>query len=236
MVPGEFPELTIPGLSTLPELDAPWDEEHWAPIQPTLVSSFHPKSLSHRPLVQVKMVHDGDHLQVGFRVEDRFVRAVNREYQSAVYEDSCVEIFVQPTPTGGYFNFEVNAIGTLLLSHIRDPRRTDDGFADFDRVTADRAACVGIWASLGSVPFEEVPGPLVWQVTIRIPAHLVLLRGSKNEVISAKSLAGSSWRGNLQKCADRSSVPHWGSWAPIGEALNFHQPENFGIFRFGPMP
>ena len=36
------------------------------------------------------------------------------------------------------------------------------------------------------------------------------------------------WRGNFYKCADESSHPHWASWRPIGEKLDFHTPEFFG--------
>ena len=39
---------------------------------------------------------------------------------------------------------------------------------------------------------------------------------------------------NFFKCADDSSHPHWASWAPIGEALNFHQPQYFAPLRFAP--
>ena len=40
------------------------------------------------------------------------------------------------------------------------------------------------------------------------------------------------WRGNAFKCADETSHPHWASWAPIGEALNFHAPGWFGDLDF----
>jgi hypothetical protein len=43
---------------------------------------------------------------------------------------------------------------------------------------------------------------------------------------------GQRWRANCFKCADQSSHPHWASWAPIGEVLNFHQPASFGVFEF----
>jgi hypothetical protein len=36
-----------------------------------------------------------------------------------VYEDSCVEFFVAPSNDGIYFNFEFNAIGTILMGRER---------------------------------------------------------------------------------------------------------------------
>ena len=46
--------------------------------------------------------------------------------------------------------------------------------------------------------------------------------------------AGMRWRGNFFKCGDDTSHPHWASWSPIGEALNFHQPDTFGALEFAP--
>ena len=43
---------------------------------------------------------------------------------------------------------------------------------------------------------------------------------------------GQTWRGNFYKCGDHTSHPHWASWSPIGEQLDFHQPEFFGELRF----
>ena len=45
------------------------------------------------------------------------------------------------------------------------------------------------------------------------------------------NLPGQTWRGNFYKCADRSSHPHWASWSPLGEPLNFHTPQFFGPLR-----
>jgi hypothetical protein len=44
--------------------------------------------------------------------------------------------------------------------------------------------------------------------------------------------AGQRWRANFYKCGDQTARPHWASWAPIGEALNFHQPDKFGELVF----
>jgi hypothetical protein len=43
-----------------------------------------------------------------------------------------------------------------------------------------------------------------------------------------RPVRGQRWRANAFKCGDQTSHPHWASWAPIGEALNFHQPGRFG--------
>ncbi len=39
------------------------------------------------------------------------------------------------------------------------------------------------------------------------------------------------WRGNVYKCGDDTSHPHWGSWAPLTN-LEFHAPADFGLLQF----
>jgi hypothetical protein len=40
------------------------------------------------------------------------------------------------------------------------------------------------------------------------------------------ALGGAKWLGNLYKCGDKTSHPHWLSWVPVSE-LNFHLPTCF---------
>jgi hypothetical protein len=51
-----------------------------------------------------------------------------------------------------------------------------------------------------------------------------------------RPVVGQRWRVNAFKCGDETSHPHWASWAPIGEALNFHQPEYFGWLELAETP
>ncbi len=81
------------------------------------VSYVRPESSAHHPETRFRVLHDGVALYLQFRVEDAHVRSVQTEYQGPVYTDSCVEFFVQPVTGKGYFNFEINAGGTLLLTN-----------------------------------------------------------------------------------------------------------------------
>ncbi len=42
--------------------------------------------------------------------------------------DSCVELFLEPKPGRGYFNFEFNCAGTLMACHVEDPTRAGRRF------------------------------------------------------------------------------------------------------------
>lgn len=162
-----------------------------------------------------------------FRVEDRYVRCVHLAYQSPVYRDSCVELFVEPVPGRGYFNFEVSCGGGLLTSHIVDPTRTGAGFARFTPLDEASGGRVGVRTSLSGPIDPERVGPLAWTAALRIPFGL--FQPFVGEVAPRE---GDMWRANLFKCADDSSHPHWASWAPIGERLDFHQPDRFGALVF----
>jgi hypothetical protein len=73
----------------------------------------------------------------------------------------------------------------------------------------------------------EIQGPVEWCLEYSIPLSIF-------EAYLGKAVdpAGGRWRGNFYKCGDETSHPHWASWSPIGEELNFHCPEHFGILEF----
>jgi hypothetical protein len=143
-----------------------------------------------------------------------------------VYEDSCVEIFLQPRPGRGYLNFEMNCGGALLSTHITDHRRVPGGFAAFTRLTEADAALVAIRSSLPPLVEPEVETPVDWQLSFAIPVALL-----ERSIGPIGPLSGQSWRANLFKCGDKTSHPHWASWSPV-DALNFHLPHCFGELRF----
>ena len=84
-----------------------------------------------------------------------------------------------------------------------------------------------IYHSLPRTLGREMTEPVEWSVEYFIPNSLF-------EYYVGRLPPGGErrWRGNFHKCADESSHPHWASWSPIGEKLNFHVPRTFGSFRF----
>lgn len=209
-----------------PRLEAGWDDPAWAHAETLELAHFRPEGSDHRPRTRARLLHTGDALLVLFRVEDRYVRSLHTRFGDPVYEDSCVEIFLEPAPGRGYLNFEVNAGGALLASHVTDPRRVAGGLAAARRLGADEAASVLVRSSLPSVVDPEVETPLVWQLALFVPSGLL-----ERSVGHLGPLAGQTWRANLFKCGDKTSHPHWASWAPL-EERNFHLPACFGALRF----
>lgn len=181
------------------------------------VASVRPESSSHPPETRFYVLHDGKALYVQFCVRDAHVRSVQTAYQGPVYTDSCVEFFVQPVKGRGYFNFEINAGGTLLCSYIEDPTRVPGGFVKWTPVAVEWGKQVEIRTSLPRVVEPERAAD--WTVRYRIPFTLF--------ECYAGPFTDNEWRGNFYKCGDGTSHPHWISWSPVS-ALNFHLPDCFG--------
>ena len=195
-------------------------------IPAILIDQFRPESSSHRPHTSLKLAYDNMALYGLFEVADRYVRCVNTTFQSPTHHDSCVELFLQPDPIGGYFNFEWNCSGTLAVFYITDHTRTVDGFAAFSRLQAGDVVGVKTFTTLKGIIDPELAGPLEWLLSFKI--EFAALRSYLH---FPDILSGQTWRANAFKCADQTSHPHWSAWAPVPE-LNFHLPESFGQFQF----
>ncbi len=205
-----------------------WDDPLWAAAAPLRIDNFHPRSSDHRPVVEAGLLYDDAELHARFHVPDRYVRAAHVGYQAPVCRDSCVELFVRPTTSGGYFNIEINCGGSLLLYYVEDPRRTPDGgMARFTEVDAQIAGGIRILHSMPVRVDPEIEHPTNWQIQASVPFALF-----EHYTGDLGRRTGTKWTGNLYKCADNTSHPHWGSWSPVLDVLNFHQPDRFGLLEF----
>jgi hypothetical protein len=218
---------TIRRARVAPELAGLWTGSAWGPAPALDVAHFHPRSSDHRPRVAAKLLYDHAALYALFRVDDRYVRCVHTEYESDTYKDSCVELFLRPRAEAGYFALEVNGGGAFSLRYIEDPTRTANRFARWTAVDAALASTLRIGHSLPAVVSPETAEPVAWWVEVGWPLAVFEAYAG-----ALGPLGGATWRGNCFKCGDETSHPHWASWAPIGEALDFHQPAYFGVFEF----
>lgn len=217
---------TVPKATEPLTLDANWDKPFWRAIPPLTLDEFMGDRPAHFPLTQAKLAWDEQYVYVIFRVEDRFVRAVATETHQFVCLDSCVEFFFTPQPTTetGYFNLEMNCIGTILLYHQTargENQRTID--------PAD-VATIQVATSLpkGVAIEAEITAPQVWTVEYAIPLAML---GKYAPV--KKPAAGVRWRANFYKCADQTSAPHWLTWNRVDRPKpDFHRPEYFGVLEF----
>lgn len=211
---------------TPPSTTDAWDAPSRSSAEILNIGHFRPESTDHRPRTSLKLQWDDTSLHGIFRVEDRYVRAVQTQFNGPVCTDSCVELFIEPAGGTGYCNFEFNCCGVGLASHIADPTRTPKGFRAWRAWTPQEAALLQIQPSLSGPITEEIVDDCVWTLAFRIPfAPLLASTGAP------APHCGTVWRANAYKCGDRTSHPHWGSWRPV-DVLNFHLPQCFGEMRF----
>jgi hypothetical protein len=203
-----------------------WSAPPWDTVSAITIAAFRPEGTEHRPHTEVKCAWTPEAVHLLFRVDDRFVVATETGFGGEVYRDSCVEAFLQPHGAGPYFNFEVNCIGGWLCRRIDDSSRTGETFARSSLLEPWQVAAVGIHHTLCGPVTGELPGPLQWMVELAIPLSVL-----EAHVGPLRPLPGAHWHGNFYKCADASSHPHWGSWAPVG-ARDFHRPQDFGELIF----
>ncbi len=189
------------------------------------VNQFHHLSTDHRPFTVTKIAYDHRTIYLRFDVNDRYVSCQRIGYQAEAWKDSCVEFFVQPKPESGYFNFEINCGGNLLLRY--NPPGQSGTHRDFIAVSAELAKGVVVKSSLVGPYASQGDEPVNWWVTLSIPIDFM-----QNFVGPIQDLRGQTWTGNFYKCGDYTPKPHWASWAPVGQTLNFHQPSKFGRLIF----
>lgn len=153
---------------------------------------------------------EGKGFEVRMRCEEQEIRAQYTQNDDPVYEDSCMECFLQlyPNESDSYLNFEVNANGAM---------HCQVGTGKYDR---ECLAPKGI-----SVPVVTTQkGEGFWEVSYFIPLELI-----KSVYGKADLSRGTIIRGNFYKCGDETRYPHFGCWARIeNETPNFHLPKYFG--------
>jgi len=214
----------VAGLAQAPTIDAQWDKTQWLPVVPLQISNYMGGEPDHFPEVQAKMAYYGKEVAVIFRVQDRYVRAVERSNCGRIWEDSCVELFATPSNDikAGYFNIEMNCCGKFLCNH-----QMMRGVEVRPMLDVDMSGFKVAHSIKGPI-LTEIAEPVTWCVEYSFSA----------EIFSAYSRVdvpapGVIWRANLYKCADMCSHPHWLTWSKVdAPAPNFHLPEFFGELVF----
>jgi hypothetical protein len=197
-----------------PALNGKWDECVWKDVKTLEIKNFKGP----------KVLYDDSYIYVFFRVEDKYVQAVARNYHDSVWLDSCVEFFFTPGTdiSQGYFNIEINCGGTMLFYHQLARGVDAVAVADSD---CDR---VEIFHSEPKIVDPEKQEPTTWVIEYRVPLDML---AKYAEVV--RPAPGVQWRANFQKCAGKTSHPHGLTWSLIDTPKpDFHRPEFFGTLEF----
>lgn len=219
-------EYIIKKTGNPPELKGDWKSEVWKHVETLNIDNFRTEGSDHRPITQAKLLYDQIGIYLFYSVQDQYVLSVRREYQEAVCKDSCAEFFLQPFSNKGYFNFEINCGGTLLLRYSTSETGNWEEKTSI-QVPFELSKQIKIYHSMPKVVEPEIIEPTEWNLEYFIPFSIL-----EHYVGNWGEISGQRWRSNFYKCGDETSHPHWASWSPVGGKLNFHQPEYFGELVF----
>lgn len=211
---------------SIPELEGRWNGPVWDRAETVSIGHSRNEGTDHCPLTQARLLYSSLGISGIFSVDDRYVKCVNNGYMGQVYKDSCVEFFVRPYKSKGYFNFEFNCGGNVICSYITDHRRIPGGFMESVALSIDDLERISVFHSMPEIIEDEITEPVRWFLEFFIPFDLL-----KKYTGIADNLSGQIWTANFQKCGDETSHPHWISWQPLPE-LNFHLPDFFGEIVF----
>lgn len=170
-----------------------------------------PEAFPYKPDCCVTAAHDGKSLALLFHVRGLDLRGMETEDNGRMWEDSCVEFFVEDPAAGKYYNFELSCTGRLL------------GAVGPDRNNRTRrdASVLGRIRRFTTVeekaPFQIDGGIHSWTAGMLIPLDVFGADGAQ------------SLRGNFYKCGDKTAHVHFVSWNPIDlPKPDFHRPDFFG--------
>lgn len=173
-----------------------------------------PKSL---PVV-VHIAHDDEKVYLYYEVQGEDLRAINTHDFMSVWEDSCVEFFVQRKGEKLYRNFEFNAHGVLLASK-RESKDVAEQLS-FELMSSIERCTTIRHRYRGDAQVSD------WTLYAEIPKEAIGF--SANEELSQQTIAA-----NFYKCGDETKEPHFISWKPIDTPKpNFHVPKFFGQLIF----
>ena len=224
------PAATAPNLYRVarmrnnPAIDADWSKPAWKEVPAVTLEYYMGDEPIHQPRAQAKLAYDDSHIYLIWRIEDNFLLAKRTQHQQDVWRDSCAEFFFTPVsdPTElSYLNLETNCIGTKLFGiHVAGGKKERLKPEEFQQI---------VTANSLKAPIDpELASPTTWTLEYRIPFDLIA-RFIKID----RPAPGVTWRGNLYKCADESSHPHWLTWSRIhNEKPAFHIPKDFGTLVF----
>ena len=218
--------IIINKIKELPPLKTDFFDDILDSFRPfTLNKTLLNEKFPHTPVVSVKLFINEDTLQVKFFLIDKYVKSEVTDFNGPVCTDSCAEFFFSVNGNG-YFNFEINAGGTVHSSFIRNCERTSNGFRDYTYLSEDDLRGIEIYSTMPKIVLPEIAQKTIWQLSYNIPLRTLEKYAGEFEIA-----VGTVWHGNLYKCADSTSHPHWLTYFPIIEGFNFHQPNFFGEIR-----
>lgn len=194
------------------------DQKIWDNVESIKIENFPWDETGYKPKTEVKLCYNNSNLFIKFKSCENQVRIEAKEFCEPSWFDSCVEFFFLPEPENDnrYFNFEINARGTLLLELDNNPPKRNT----LDFINPN---CFKIKTDINDDNYREFDNFKPWNIEYRIPLKFIKSFFSNFDFTSGKII-----RANFYKCGDKTLVPHFGTWANINSPKpDFHRPEYF---------
>ena len=215
---GALPTYTVQRTTGPIHVDGVFDEADWKAAESVGDFVFPWWTTGEKEQTVAKLLWDDEHLYVAFQCEDAHIWAECSQRDDPVSADDAVEVFTAPNPDTltNYFNFEFNAIGTIL---DRSPYN--------NRSYAWNAVDIQVGYTHSGTLNQDSDTDTSWTMEIAIPFE--------NFVPFAKNIPpkdGDVWRLNLNRCGGKTNL-QYSQWSDSGTPKpQFHAPEGFGIVRF----
>ncbi len=192
-----------------------------------------------------KMLWDNDFLYVGAELEEPDLWATITERDSVIFEENDFEIFIDPDgDTHNYYEFEVNALGTIWDLMLLKPYRDGDQVA----ISSWDARGLKVGVMLDGKLNDPSTTDKGWSAELAIPWSALVESAPRNE----RPSNGDQWRMNFLRVEWRRKVvagryvkdrniltgehlPQQNSvWSPQG-VISMHYPEMWGFVQFSEM-
>jgi Carbohydrate-binding family 9 len=181
----------------------------------------HPLSIApweafpYKPKVAFSIAHAEGFIYLKYYVSEQQIRAVNNATNGSVWEDSCVEFFVNFDDTG-YYNLECNAIGTILMCFGAERNNREI-------LPAEVIEKIQFQSTIQN---NKEGKTIDWTMTLAIPLSIFTYHPKL-------SLKGKTCNANFYKCGDKLAEPHFIAWSNIDTPKpDFHRPDFFGRLVF----
>ena len=174
---------------------------------------------------EVRILYSESTLYIAFYCEDDYIWGTYYERDSPVYNEECVEVFINPAGSDHqYYELNVSPKNILFDACILSNRinqRADKDFTGLSGYDPDIETKVHVEGE------PDLPGNgKYWSVEYAIPFKE--LYGAPNPV----PLPGDRWRINLYRIdSPEKGKSRYYAWNPTGK-IDFHRPWKFGILHF----
>ncbi len=171
---------------------------------------------------EARLLWDDVHLYVAFTAYDPHISATLIGRDSPVSRDDCVEVFIAPdtSQVTNYFNFEFNALGTILDRSPRD-----------ERSSAWNGEGVQVAIDIKGTLNQETDQDTLWTTEIALPFAVFAPYAPH-----LPPTAGDAWRLNLYRTGGAVNLQYI-TWSnTLTPKPQFHVPERFGVVHFDSRP